>query len=156
MKFQTKIFEEPHLEFGDKHHHPDPRLGLSEAGPLQIPLGDVIKIAVIGSSKTVEDAKEFFEEAAAGFQGKGEKHPNLHPDFPGLGNRNPFRCKFEIPEGATVTIAQTIPLQDLFGGGHVAEARDLHVVAGGPAVDVERASGRRAGGERDGSERDSV
>lgn len=107
MKFQTKIFDEPHLEFGDKHHHPDPRLGLSEAGPLQTPLGDSIKIAVIGSSKTVEDAKAFFEEASAGFQGKSEKHPNLHPEFPGLGNRNPFRCKFEVPDGSTVALAQS-------------------------------------------------
>ena len=94
MKFETKIFDEPHLEFGNKHHHPDPRLGLFEAGPLQIPVGDVVKIAVVGSSKTVEDTKAFFKDAAAGFQGKGEKHPNLHPDFPGLGNQNPFGCKF--------------------------------------------------------------
>jgi len=107
MKFETKIFDEPHLEFGDKHHHPDPRLGLFEAGPLQTPLGDVVKIAVIGSSKTVEDAKEFLTDAAAGFAGKSEKHPNMHPDFPGLGNRNPFRCKFEIADGATVAIAQS-------------------------------------------------
>ena len=92
MKFETKIFDEPRLEFGDKHHHPDPRLGLFEAGPLQIPLGDVVKVAVVGSSKTVEDAKEYIADAAAGFEGKGEKHPNLHPDFPGLGNLNPFRC----------------------------------------------------------------
>src|SRR6185312_13120114 len=107
MKFETKIFAEPHLEFGDKHHHPDPRLGLFEAGPLQTPLGDVVKIAVIGSSKTVEDAKEFLTAAAAGFAGKSEKHPNMHPDFPGLGNRNPFRCKFEIANGATVAITQS-------------------------------------------------
>lgn len=107
MKFETRIFDEPHLEFGDKHHHPDPRLGLFEAGPLQTPLGDVIKIAVIGSSKTVEDAKDFLTDAAAGFAGKGEKHPNMHPDFPGLGNRNPFRCKFEIADGATVAISQS-------------------------------------------------
>lgn len=107
MKFETKIFEEPHLEFGEKHHHPDPRLGLFDAGPLQIPIGDVVKVAVVGSSKTIEDAKSFFEGAAAGFTGKGEKHPNMHPDFPGLGNRNPFRCKFEIPDGATAAIAQT-------------------------------------------------
>jgi hypothetical protein len=107
MKFETKIFEEPHLEFGDKHHHPDPRLGLFEAGPLQIPLGDVIRVAVVGSSKTVEDTKTFFSEAAAGFSGRGEKHPNLHPDFPGFGNQNPFRCKFEIVEGATVAITQS-------------------------------------------------
>jgi hypothetical protein len=107
MKFETKIFDEPHLEFGDKHHHPDPRLGLVEAGPLQIPLGDIIRVAVIGSSKTIEDAKAFFEEAAAGFAGKGEKHPNLNPDFPGLGNQNPFRCRFEIADGATIAISQS-------------------------------------------------
>lgn len=107
MKFETKIFDEPHLEFGDKHHHSDPRLGLFEAGPLQIPLGDVVKVAVVGSSKTIEDAKQYFAEAAAGFEGKGEKHPNLHPDFPGLGNLNPFRCKFEIPDGATAALPQS-------------------------------------------------
>ncbi len=59
-----------------------------------------------GSAKTVEDTKEFFEEAASGFAGNGEKHPNLHPDFPGLGNQNPFRCKFEVSEGATAAITQ--------------------------------------------------
>lgn len=107
MKFETKIFDEPLLEFGDKHHHPDPRLGLFEAGPLQIPAGDVVNIAIVGSAKTVEDAKAFFKEAATGFQGKGERHPNLHPDFPGLGNQNPFRCKFDIPDGATAALSQT-------------------------------------------------
>lgn len=107
MKFEATIIDEPHLEFGDKHHHPDPRLGLFEAGPLQAPSGDVIKIAVVGSSKTIEDTKDFFVQAASGFAGKGDKHPNLHPDFPGLGNQNPFRCKFEIPDGATAAIAQS-------------------------------------------------
>ena len=107
MTFETRIFDEPQLEFGDKHHHSDPRLGLFEAGPLQIPLGDVVKIAVVGSAKTIEDTQEFFTEAAIGFSGKGEKHPNLHPDFPGLGNQNPLRCKFEIPDGATAAITQS-------------------------------------------------
>lgn len=107
MRFETKIFEEPELEFGDKHHHPDPRLGLFEAGPLQIPPGDVVKIAVVGDSKTIEDAIGFFAQAAMGFPGKGERHPNLHPDFPGLGNQNPFRCRFEIPQQATAAISQS-------------------------------------------------
>lgn len=106
MRFETKIFDEPHLEFGDKHHHPDPRLGLFEAGPLQTPLGDVVKIAVVGSAKTIEDTQKFLAAATAGFAGKSDKHPNLHPDFPGLGNANPFRCKFEILEGATSAIPQ--------------------------------------------------
>jgi hypothetical protein len=61
---------------------------------------------VVGSAKTVEDTKEFFEEATSGFAGNVERHPNLHPDFPGLGNQNPFRCKFEVPGGATAAITQ--------------------------------------------------
>jgi hypothetical protein len=107
MKFAARIFDEPNLEFGDKYHHPDPRLGLFEAGPLQIPLGDVVRVAVIGSAKTIEDAKGFFREAESGFAGKGEKHPNMHPDIPGLRNQNPFRCKFEIPDGATAALSQS-------------------------------------------------
>lgn len=106
MKFETTIFDEPHLEFGDKHHHPDPRLGLHEAGPLQTPLGDAIRVAVVGSSKTIEDTKGYLDDATAGFPGKTEKHPNLHPDFPGLGNLNPFRCKFELVENAALAIPQ--------------------------------------------------
>lgn len=107
MNFENRIFDEPELEFGDKHHHPDPRLGLVEAGPLQPPLGEVIRIAVVGSAKTVEDTQKFLATAATGVAGKTEKHPNLHPDFPGLGNLNPFRCRFEIEDGATATLSQS-------------------------------------------------
>jgi hypothetical protein len=107
MAFECKIFEEPQLEFGDKHHHPDPRLGLFEAGPLQPFVGEAIKIAVVGSAKTIEDTQKFLAAATAGFEGMSEKHPNLHPDFPGLGNQNPFRCKFEILDGATAALPQS-------------------------------------------------
>ena len=107
MNFENRIFDEPELEFGDKHHHPDPRLGLVEAGPLQPPLGEVIRIAVVGSAKTVEDTQKFLAAAATGVPGKTEKHPNLHPDFPGLGNLNPFRCRFEIEDGATAALSQS-------------------------------------------------
>jgi hypothetical protein len=106
MDFESKIFEEPELEFGDQHHHPDPRLGLVEAGPLQPPLGEVIRVGVVGSTKTVETTQKYLSAVATGIKGKTEKHPNLHPDFPGLGNLNPFRCRFEIPEGATAALAQ--------------------------------------------------
>ena len=107
MNFESKIFEEPELEFGDQHHHPDPRLGLVEAGPLQPPLGEVIRIGVVGSAKTVESAQKYLSDVTMGVKGKTEKHPNLHPDFPGLGNQNPFRCRFEIPEGATAALSQS-------------------------------------------------
>lgn len=94
--FKTKIFPEPELEFGDQHHHPDPRLGLLEAGPLQTNLGDTIKVGVVGSALTVEKSIEFLNSIQDGFRGKTEKHPNLHPDFPGLRNQNPYRCRFEV------------------------------------------------------------
>ncbi len=104
--FQTRIFQEPELEFGDRHHHPDPRLGLFEAGPLQTYVGDVIKIGVVGNAKTIEDTRRFLETAAAGIEGKSEKHPNMHPAFPGLGNQSPYRCRFEVEDGATAALSQ--------------------------------------------------
>ena len=95
-EFKAKIFPEPELEFGDQHHHPDPRLGMLQAGPLQTNLGDSIKVGVVGSALTVEKSTEFLNAIEDGFQGKTEKHPNLHPDFPGLRNQNPYRCRFEV------------------------------------------------------------
>lgn len=106
MKFKTRILPEPELEFGDGHHHLDPRLGLQEAGPLQVHLGEVIKVGVVGTAKTVGDARSFLQAAATGFEGDTSRHPNLHPDFPGLGNENPYRSRFDIEEGGTGTIPQ--------------------------------------------------
>ena len=106
-EFQTRIFGEPELEFGDRHHHPDPRLGLFEAGPLQPYVGEVVRMGVVGSAKTVEDTRKFFEKVAGGVDGKSEKHPNLHPPFPGLGNQSPYRTKFDVDEAATGTISQS-------------------------------------------------
>ncbi|MBA2934593.1 hypothetical protein HZF05_10855 [Sphingomonas sp. CGMCC 1.13654] len=104
--FESDIFDEPELEFGDRHHHQDPRLGLTEAGPLQTHVGEVIQIGVVGSSKTIADTKKFLAAAAGGMAGKSEKHPNLHPAFPGLGNQNPYRCRFDVDDAATSTLTQ--------------------------------------------------
>ena len=106
MLFRTCIFPEPKLEFGDRFHHPDPRHGLLEAGPLQSSLGDAIEIAVVGSSKTVSDARNFMTQIENGIAGKTERHPNLHPDFPGLRNQNPFRCRFKMMDGAHGVISK--------------------------------------------------
>lgn len=107
MAFESRIFDEPELEFGEQHHSLDPRLGLVEAGPLQPPLGEVIRVGVVGSTKTVESTQKYFSGVATGIKGKTEKHPNLHPDFPGLGNSNPFRCRFDIAEVATAALSQS-------------------------------------------------
>ena len=105
--FESRIFDEPELEFGDRHHHPDPRLGLFEAGPLQTFPGDLIKVGVVGSAKTISDTRTFLARATAGVEGGSKRLPNLHPDFPGLGNQSPFRCRFEIDDGATATLSQS-------------------------------------------------
>lgn len=106
MKFECRIFDEPLLEFGDQHSHPDPRLGLTDAGPLQAPLGDKIRVGVVGDAKTVEGSKDFLTAAASGFASKAESHPNMNPHFPGLNNSNPFRCGFEIDDGACGTLTK--------------------------------------------------
>lgn len=106
MDFESKVFDEPLLEFGDSFKHPDPRRGLYESGPLQQNPGDFINVGVVGSSKTIEDSQDYFNDASTGIEGNSEKHPNLHPEFPGLGNQNPFRCRFEIDIASTSNIAQ--------------------------------------------------
>lgn len=106
MRFTSTILQEPQLEFGGQFQDTDPRRGLVMAGPLQTANGDSIKIAVVGSSKTVEDTEKFLASVSVGFVGKLEKHPNMHPDFPGLGNQNPYRCKFEIAKDATAALTQ--------------------------------------------------
>lgn len=107
MQFESKILDEPLLEFGDNYSHPDPKLGLAEAGPLQTHLGEVINVAVVGSSETIEHTQEFLESAESAFESQSEGLPNLHPDFPGLKNRNPFRCNFSISPEATSALSKS-------------------------------------------------
>ncbi len=106
MIFKAHIFDEPMLEFGDGGQHCDPRQGLREVGPLQPRWGDVVRVGVIGTEETVGGFTEFLAETARGIESENKQLINLNPDFPGLGNQNPFRCKFEVPDGATATLSR--------------------------------------------------
>ncbi|ATQ70793.1 hypothetical protein CQW49_22730 (plasmid) [Methylosinus trichosporium OB3b] len=106
MIFKANVFDEPMLEFGDGGQHCDPRQGLREHGPLQPRSGDIIRVGVIGTDDTVAGFAEFLEETGRGIESGNKQLINLNPDFPGLGNQNPFRCKFEVPDGATTTISR--------------------------------------------------
>ena len=106
MKFKTHIFDEPLLEFGDGGQHLDPREGLRRYGPLQPRSGDIVNVGVIGTEDTVNGFREFLAETGRGVESGNKELINLSPDFPGLGNQNPFRCKFEVPEGATATLSR--------------------------------------------------
>lgn len=106
MTFKAHVFDEPLLEFGDGGQHWDPRQGLREYGPLQPRSGEVVRVGVIGTEDTAGGFTEFLAETAAGIESENKQLINLNPDFPGLGNQNPFRCKFEVPEGATATLSR--------------------------------------------------
>lgn len=106
MTFKAHVFDEPMLEFGDGGQHCDPRQGLREYGPLQPRSGDVVRVGVIGTDDTVSGFTEFLEETGRGIESGNKQLMNLNPDFPGLSNQNPFRCKFVVPDGATVTISR--------------------------------------------------
>jgi hypothetical protein len=106
MIFKSHVFDEPLLEFGDGGQHFDPRQGLREFGALQPRSGDVVRVGVIGTDETVAGFTEFLAETARGIESENKQLINLNPDFPGLGNQNPFRCKFEVPDGATATLSR--------------------------------------------------
>jgi hypothetical protein len=121
MTFKAHVFDEPMLEFGDGGQHLDPRQGLREHGPLQPRSGDVIRVGVIGTDETVGGFTEFLGETGRGIESGNKQLINLNPDFPGLGNQNPFRCKFEVPDGATVTISRR-QVKEITGIGRHDEA----------------------------------
>jgi hypothetical protein len=106
MIFKAHVFDEPLLEFGDGGQHCDPRQGLREFGPLQTHTGDVVRVGIIGTDETAAGFAEFLTETALGIESENKQLINLNPDFPGLGNLNPFRCKFVVPDGATATLSR--------------------------------------------------
>jgi len=104
MKFETRCIQEPNLEFGAGGLFIDPRVGLMRHGPLQPKPGELIRIGVIGTAETVEGFSKYIDSAMVGIDGAHDKLGNLHPGFPGLGNDNPFRCRFEVPNEAKKTV----------------------------------------------------
>ncbi len=104
MRFPTRCIPEPDLEFGDGGLFIDPRVGLMRHGPLQPKPGDAVRIGVIGTPETVDGIAGYLDRAMLGIDGANPKLGNLHPGFPGLGNENPFRCKFEVAEGGVATV----------------------------------------------------
>lgn len=109
MNFSHILLPEPKLEFGQGGQHIDPRHGLFRYGPLQPMPGDQVSIGVIGTAETVEGFEHWIERVKSAIPGKSEKQPSLFPLFPGLGNENPFRCRFEISQ----TARRVLPVRDV-------------------------------------------
>ena len=67
--------------------------------------GMLCRVGVIGTEETVAGFTESLAETARGIDSENKQLINLNPDFPGLGNQNPFRCKFEVPDDATIAFS---------------------------------------------------
>jgi hypothetical protein len=109
VMFSPRVLSEPLLEFGDGGRHIDPRMGLIDYGPLQPIAGDRVRIGVIGTAETADGFAQFIDRCRTGIDHKKSPLTNLYPPFPGIGNRNPFRCTFEIDPGAR----RIIPTRDI-------------------------------------------
>ena len=109
MNITPQLLEEPMLEFGEQGQHIDPRLGLARYGPLQPMPGDLVSIGIIGTAETTEGVERWIDRLKSEVPGKSDKLPNLFPRFPGLGNENPFRCRFEV----NPTARRVLPLRDV-------------------------------------------
>ena len=106
MAFTALVFDEPELQFGNGQRHIDPRQGLREFGPLQAHPGEVVTVGVLGSSETCEGFTKYMVEAQKGVAANHKGLPNLNPDFPGLGNANPFGCRFLMPDAGQRTLTK--------------------------------------------------
>jgi hypothetical protein len=123
LNFNAKVLTEPLLEFGDGGKDIDPRRGLVDYGPLQPMPGDKVRIGVIGTADTTDGFAQFIERCSTGLDGKSQKLANLYPPFPGIGNRNPFRCTFEVDQ----TARRIVPEKDI--GRIVALAKQSDAVS---------------------------
>jgi len=84
-------------------------MGLVEYGPLQPIAGDRVRIGAIGTAETADGFTRFIDRCRTGIDRKESLLTNLYPPFPGIGNRNPFRCAFEIEPGAR----RIVPTRDI-------------------------------------------
>src|SRR5262249_28684053 len=70
---------------------------------------DLAMLYALASSarrRLLAGSPSFWRRPRGASTAKNRQLINLNPDFPGLGNQNPFRCKFEVPDGATATLSR--------------------------------------------------
>src|SRR5437660_29970 len=93
---EARLIDEPDLEFGYHGLHPDLRFGIMEHGPSDRGKDrkpDAIKLAVVGTEKSIEDSCQWLTTARAGFDGSGSDKKNLFPPFPRFARDSAFDCE---------------------------------------------------------------
>lgn len=105
---EAHLIDEPDLEFGSRGLHPDLRFGLMENGPSD--LGHdrkprEIKLGLVGTEKSIEDAIRWLTTAQAGFEGSGSPKKNLFPEFPGFLQGAGFDCNLVLERSMTASVS---------------------------------------------------
>lgn len=91
----AQLIDEPDLEFGHRGLHPDLRFGIMEHGPSdrgKERKPTEIKLAIVGTEKSIEDACGWLAKARMGLDGSGSAKRNLFPSFPGFSKDSGFDC----------------------------------------------------------------
>ncbi len=118
--FEAGLLSEPHLWFGGRHAHVDPKTGLALYGPYTLtgqprPSLSQIIIGVVGPAPMLADAEQWLN-ACRGMLTNDGSQPFLYPHFPGCNGGHPFQCELvlgdtwqETIKPAELTAALAIP-----------------------------------------------
>jgi hypothetical protein len=106
MAIELKIreLEPPSLQFGGVGGHPDPKIGLDNAGPFDLRFGAArqtqINVGIIGPEHMVEAARRWLERCQNPIPVLGEQ-TLLRKPFPGF--KNVFRASMNFPESWSIS-----------------------------------------------------
>lgn len=95
----AQLIDEPDLEFGRGGLHLDLRFGLMEHGPADLGRDrrpKEIRLAIVGTERSIEDASSWLSKACAGLESSGSKKKNLFPAFPGFSDTAAFNCNLVL------------------------------------------------------------
>lgn len=104
---EAQLIPEPDLEFGQKGLHPDLRFGIMEYGPSdrgKERKPNEVRLAVVGTEQSIEDACVWLTAAKAGFDGSGSRKKNLFPHFPGFSKGAAFDCEIVLDRSAFASL----------------------------------------------------
>lgn len=113
--------EEPELQFGCGNHV-DIRRGLVDYGPFDITENrrpDRIKLGLVGSSKSINDAGQWIKRISSGVNAKESKKPNLFPKFHGFGSTHPFNSLLVFDD----SLSSAIPQREITAAGSKSEIK---------------------------------
>jgi hypothetical protein len=104
---ETELIDEPDLEFGHGGLHPDLRFGVIEFGPADQGKDrkpSEIKLGLVGTEQSIEDAVSWLTTAAKGLEASGSPKRNLFPDFPGFSRGSTFNCDLVFDRSVSMSI----------------------------------------------------